>query len=75
VYHYLKRRACITGCFTDEQIKDLENYVLPYSIRDSGQITEIGADEHFNLGIFWREKFPEIFDKEYSESLYKVWIP
>ena len=61
-----------TGCLSEEDAKEFENFALPYTLRDSGQLHEMGADEHFSLGQFWQEKFPTIFGQKFSESLYKV---
>lgn len=62
----------VTGCLSESEVKEIEQFIPPYSPHDGGQLHEAGADEHHKLGQFWKKSYPHLFDQPYSADLYKV---
>ncbi|XP_042220335.1 multiple inositol polyphosphate phosphatase 1-like isoform X2 [Homarus americanus] len=60
------------GCLRQEDLEQISNWFPPYSSRDKEQLQEVGYDELFSIGEYWRNMFPHLFNVTYDPAKFKV---
>jgi len=60
------------GCLTEEQADSLEDWVVPWSPMDVGQLHPKGGEEHEKLGADLKERFPQLFEKGWVKGRYEI---
>lgn len=60
------------GCLADDDIDQLIDWFPPYGPRDMEELQEVGYEELFSIGEYWRDMFPSLFDVDYDPSKFKV---
>lgn len=60
------------GCLNEEDLSQLGSWFPPYGPRDKEQLHEIGYDELFSIGEYWRDMFPHLYNVTYDPARFKV---
>lgn len=60
------------GCLPDADITQLTDWFPPYGPRDKEQLQEMGFEELYSIGEYWRDMFPHLFNVQYDPFKFKV---
>ncbi|KAK7068393.1 hypothetical protein SK128_007921 [Halocaridina rubra] len=60
------------GCLPDKDVDNLRDWFPPYGPRDKENLQEMGFDELYSIGEYWRDLYPHLFNVEYDPYKFKV---
>ncbi|XP_069969884.1 multiple inositol polyphosphate phosphatase 1 [Penaeus vannamei] len=60
------------GCLAKESLDQLSDWFPSYGIREKEQLHEMGYEEQFALGEYWRDMFPHLNNVSYDPQKFKI---